>query len=86
MQQLTRSRAALDEAGADAARLRRQCEIQTAATGERRTGLSARLTEFEARLAARPDEEARARARRAQFEQKRDAIDAIGRAAGRAGR
>ena len=65
-----------------AAQLRQQLEIQSAAVDERRSGLATRLTEFEARLAARPDEEARARARRAQLEHKRDTIDAL---AGRLG-
>ena len=49
----------------------------SAAIDERRSGLAARLAEVEARLAARPDEEARARARRAQLEHKRDAVDAL---------
>src|SRR6185437_10429337 len=44
---------------------------------ERRTVLTARLQEIESRLAARPDEEAKARARRAQLESKRTAIDEI---------
>jgi chromosome segregation protein len=74
---LASSRAERDQSSAEAAQLRQQCEVRSAAIEERRAGLSARLTEFEARLAARPDEEARARARRAQFEQKRDAIDAL---------
>jgi chromosome segregation protein len=65
------------QARAHADQLRQQVEVRSAAIDERRSGLAARLTEFEARLAARPDEEARARARRAQLEHKRDSIDAI---------
>ena len=71
------SRAEVAQSSTHAAQVRQQCEVRSAAIDERRSGLSARLTEFEARLAARPDEEARARARRAQFEQKRDDIDAL---------
>ncbi len=79
---LASCRAEVEAARARAAQLRQQLEIQRAAVDERRSGLTARLTEFEARLAARPDEEARARARRAQLEHKRDTIDAL---AGRLG-
>ena len=59
---------------ARAATLRRDYELRGAAVEERRTVLTARLTEVEARLAARPDEEARARARRLALEQRRRAV------------
>src|SRR4029079_16747599 len=48
-----------------------------AAIAERRAGLAARLAEVEGRLAARPDEEARARARRGHLEAKRDMVDSL---------
>jgi chromosome segregation protein len=84
-EQLAATRAAVEAASAHAAQLRHQLEIKSAAVAERRSGLATRLGEFEARLAARPDEEARARARRAQLERKRDAIDGLAaRLAGRA--
>jgi chromosome segregation protein len=76
-EQRTASRAEVEQAVATASSLRQQLEIRRAAIEERRTGLGTRLTELEARLAARPDEEARARARRAQLEHKRDVIDTI---------
>jgi chromosome segregation protein len=76
-EQLTASRAEVEQAVAHASAGRQQLEILRAAIDERRTGLGTRLAELEARLAARPDEEARARARRAQLEHKRDTIDTI---------
>jgi len=76
-ERLAASRDEVEQGDVHAAQLRQQLEIQRAAVAERRSGLTTRLAEFEARLAARPDEEARARARRSQLEHKRDAIDAL---------
>ncbi|MGO9873383.1 MAG: chromosome segregation protein SMC [Acidimicrobiia bacterium] len=76
-ERLAASRDEVEQGDVHAAQLRQQLEIQGAAVAERRSGLTTRLAEFEARLAARPDEEARARARRSQLEHKRDAIDAL---------
>ena len=67
-------RAELERLRSQAAALRRDYELRGAAVEERRTVLNARLAEVEARLAVRPDEEARARARRVAMEQRRDAI------------
>src|SRR5262249_1954481 len=85
-EELTASRAEVEQAGASASSLRQQLEIRRAAIEERRAGLGTRLAGPEARPAARPDEEARARARRAELEHKRDAIDTLaGRLTERAG-
>src|SRR5262249_40437107 len=67
-------RGEVDRLRAQAASLRRDYEVRGAAVEERRAVLTARLSEVEARLAARPDEEARARARRLALEQRRRAI------------
>jgi len=67
-------RGEVDRLRGQAASLRRDFELRGAAVEERRAVLTARLTEVEARLAARPDEEARARARRVALEERRRAI------------
>ncbi len=54
--------------------LRRDFDMRGAAVEERRAVLGARLVEVEARLAARPDEEAKARARRGRLEDRQAAI------------
>ncbi len=69
--------AEVEQARAHAAGLRRELEVRSAAIDERRAGLATRLTEVEGRLAARPDEEARARARRGRLEEKRDTVDSL---------
>jgi chromosome segregation protein len=79
-------RGEVDRLRARAAALRRDYELRGAAVEERRAVLTARLTEVEARLAARPDEEARARARRFALERRRRAIsDLADRLASRTG-
>jgi len=70
-------RAEMDRLRSQAAALRRDYELRGAAVEERRTVLNVRLTVVEARLAVRPDEEARARARRAAMERRRAAIAEI---------
>jgi chromosome segregation protein len=65
------------ERRADAVRLRRDYEVRGAAVAERRTVLQQRLADVDARLAARPDEEARARARRAQLDARQHEAKAI---------
>src|SRR5262249_11788038 len=67
-------RGEVDRLRAHASTLRRDYEVRGAAVEERRAVLTARLSEVEARLAARPDEEARARARRLALEHTRGAI------------
>ncbi|MGQ0823528.1 MAG: chromosome segregation protein SMC [Actinomycetota bacterium] len=70
----------------EAARLRRDFEVRSAAIAERRSVLRQRLADVDARLAAHPDEEAHARARRSQLESRRDAVQQIAtRLADRAG-
>jgi chromosome segregation protein len=71
-------RAEADRLRAHANALRRDYELRGAAVDERRSVLTARLEEIDTRLAARPDEEARARARRVELEQRRSAVDALG--------
>jgi chromosome segregation protein len=66
-----RRRLELDDLRTRTARLRHDYEVRGAAVEERRVLLSQRLEAVDARLAARPDEEARARARRAELEQRR---------------
>jgi chromosome segregation protein len=63
----------------DAVTLRREYDVRGAAVEERRTLLQARLEQVEGRLASRPDEEAKARARRAALDTRRSAIDEIAR-------
>jgi chromosome segregation protein len=70
-------RTELEQARSRAQALRRNFDVQNAAVEERRTLLTARLTEIDGRLAARPDEEAKARARREQLDAKRAAVDEI---------
>ena len=70
-------RAEVDRLRSQAAALRRDFELRGAAVEERRTVLTARLAEVDARLAVRPDEEARARARRGALERRREAIAEI---------
>jgi chromosome segregation protein len=70
-------RGELDGLRARTAALRRDFEVRGAAVEERRNLLRARLAEVEARLAARPDEEAQARARRAVLEARRTAIESL---------
>ena len=60
---------------AQAASLRRDFELRGAAVEERRSVLKDRLAEVEARLAARPDEEAKARRRRAELDAKCAVVD-----------
>jgi chromosome segregation protein len=57
--------------------MRREFDVRAAAVEERKRVLATRLTEVEERLAARPDEEARARARRTQLEVRRTVIDEL---------
>jgi chromosome segregation protein len=79
-------RAEVDRLRTRAETLRRDYEVRGAAVEERRAVLTTRLTEVEARLAARPDEEARARARRLGLEQRRRAVsDLADRLASRTG-
>jgi chromosome segregation protein len=70
-------RAEVDRLRSQAAALRRDFELRGAAVEERRTVLNARLAEVDARLAVRPDEEAKARARRVAMERKRAAIGEV---------
>jgi chromosome segregation protein len=70
-------RAELDRLRAQTARLRQDYEVRGAAVEERRLVLSQRLAEVDARLAARPDEEAQARARRAELERRRQMVGEI---------
>jgi chromosome segregation protein len=63
-------RAELDRIRGQAARLRQDFEVRGASVEERRTILGQRLAAVEGRLAARPDEEAKARARRGQLERR----------------
>ena len=72
-----RQRNELDRLRGAAARLRQDYEVRGAAVEERRTVLGQRLAAVEARLAARPDEEAKARARRTELERRRQAATAI---------
>jgi chromosome segregation protein len=73
--QLRRSRRAeLERLNASASALRRDFDVRGAGFEERRTFLERRLSEVEARLAARPDEEAAARRRRAVLEQRQVAV------------
>jgi chromosome segregation protein len=67
-----------DRLRVQAAKLRQDFEVRGAAVEERRTILGRRLTAVEARLAARPDEEAQARARRAQVEHRRQLAVELG--------
>jgi chromosome segregation protein len=67
-------RAELERLTAAAAVLRRDFDVRGASIEERRTILQRRLAEVEARLAARPDEEAAARRRRAVLERKQAAV------------
>jgi chromosome segregation protein len=67
----------LDRLRGSAARLRQDYEVRGAAVEERRTVFGQRLAAVEARLAARPDEEAKARARRTELERRRQAATAI---------
>jgi chromosome segregation protein len=79
-------RGEVDRLRARAASLRHDYEVRGAAVEERRAVLTARLSEVEARLAARPDEEARARARRLALEDRRRAVsDLADRLASRTG-
>jgi chromosome segregation protein len=57
--------------------LRRDLEVRAAAVEERRAVLAVRLSEVDARLAARPDEEAKASRRRAQLDARRRAIEEL---------
>jgi chromosome segregation protein len=61
-------------------RRRSELDRADAALGARRSVLTSRLAAVESRLAARPDEEAEARRRRAAVEVRRDALDRIGHA------
>ncbi len=70
-------RAEMERLRSQASALRRDFELRGAAVEERRTVLHARLAEVEARLAVRPDEEARARARRVAMERRREAVAEI---------
>ena len=67
-------RAEFERLRSRAAALRRDFELRGAAVEERRAVFTARLVEVEARLAVRPDEEARARARRVALEHRRDTV------------
>jgi chromosome segregation protein len=69
-----RRRAELDRVRGQAARLRQDYEVRGAAVEERRSVLAQRLADVEARLAARPDEEAEARARRSGLEARRQLV------------
>jgi chromosome segregation protein len=71
-------RAELERLRAQAARLRTDYDVRGAAVEERRSVLARRLAEIEGRLAARPDEEARARARRAHLDDRRRLTDELG--------
>ncbi len=57
--------------------LRREYDLRGAAVEERRALLQARLEEVETRLATRPDEEAKARARHAALDSRRSAIEEL---------
>jgi chromosome segregation protein len=70
-------RTEVDRLRVQAARLRQDYEVRGAAVEERRNVLAQRLTEVDARLAARPDEEAKARARRSHLERRRYAATEI---------
>jgi chromosome segregation protein len=63
----------VEQVRADAERLRRDVDVRSAAIEERRALLAQRLRDVEARLAARPDEEAAARARRASVVRRQEA-------------
>jgi chromosome segregation protein len=71
-------RAELERLTAAAARLRQDFEVRGAGIEERRALVTRRLTDVEARLAARPEEEAAARARRALLERKQAAVAEVG--------
>jgi chromosome segregation protein len=79
-------RAELERLRSQTNRLRQDYEVRGAAVEERRTVLAQRLAAVESRLAARPDEEAKALARHAELEQRRERAAAIAqRLADRAG-
>jgi len=63
-------RSELDRLRAPATRLRNDFDVRGAAIDERRTVLTQRLAEVDGRLAARPDEEAKARARRGHLDRR----------------
>ncbi len=66
-----------DRLRAHALNSRREYDVRGAAVEERRALLRSRLEEVETRLAARPDEEAKARARRVALDARRSAIDEL---------
>jgi chromosome segregation protein len=70
-------RAELDRVRSQTARLRQDYEVRGASVEERRTILGQRLAAVEGRLAARPDEEAKARARQHELEARREAAGEI---------
>jgi chromosome segregation protein len=71
------NRTEVDRLRARAVTFRRDFEVRGAAVEERRAVLRSRLAEVESRLAARPDEEAKARARHAQLDVRRGALDEL---------
>jgi chromosome segregation protein len=70
-------RTEVDRLRVQAARLRQDYEVRGAAVEERRAVLAQRLAAVDARLAARPDEEAKARERRSHLERRRHAAGEI---------
>ncbi|MDQ1519223.1 MAG: chromosome segregation protein, partial [Actinomycetota bacterium] len=71
-------RAELERLTAAAAHVRRDFDVRGAGIDVRRTLVTRRLRDVEARLAARPEEEAAARARRATLEGRQDLVAALG--------
>ena len=67
-----------EEARAEADRLRHEAEVRAAGVDERRTLFTRRLTEIEQRLAARPDEEAAAKRRRGELQDRAAAVQVLG--------
>jgi chromosome segregation protein len=70
-------RAELERLVAAAGTLRRDFDVRGAGIEERRSFIERRLREIEARLAARPEEEAKARRRRATLEARQQAVGAL---------